>query len=67
MFIDDELGGCSDDDFAPITLLDEDHEEALLDNEDGEDEVDNVEELAQDGAGDVTKTFRFVFCKIQTT
>ena len=30
----------------------EDHKEALLDNEDGEDEGDNVEEVAAGGAGD---------------
>ena len=32
--------------------MDEDHKEALLDNEDGEDEGDNVEEVAEGGAGD---------------
>ena len=52
MFLDDELGGCSDDDFEPIPLMDEDHKEALLDNEDGEDEGGNVEEVAEGGAGD---------------
>ena len=52
MFLDDELGGCSDDDFAPIPLMDEDHKEALLDNEDGEDEGGNVEEVAEGGTGD---------------
>ena len=51
MFLDDELGGCSDDDFEPIPLMDEDHKEALLDNEDGGDEGDNVEEVAEGGAG----------------
>ena len=30
----------------------EDHKVALLDNEDGEDEGDNVEEVADGGAGD---------------
>ena len=59
MFLDDELWGCSDDDFEPsdddfepIPLMDEDHKEALLDNEDGKDEGDNVEEVAEGGAGD---------------
>ena len=32
--------------------MDEDHKEALLDNEGGEDEGDNVEEVAEGGAGD---------------
>ena len=49
VFLDDELGGCSDDDFAPIPLMDEDRKEALLDNKDGEDEGDNVEEVAEGG------------------
>ena len=52
MILDDELGGCSDDDFEPISLMDEDHKEAFLDNEDGEDEGHNVEEVAAGGAGD---------------
>ena len=43
MFLDDELGGCSDDEFAPISLMDEEHKEALLDNEDGEYEGNDVE------------------------
>ena len=32
-------------------MTDEDKKEALLDNEDGEDEGDNVEEVAEGGAG----------------
>ena len=32
--------------------MDEDHKEALLGNEYGEDEGDNLEEVAQRGAGD---------------
>ena len=52
VLLDDEFGGCSDDDFEPIPLMDEDHKEALLDNEDGEDEEDDVEEVAEGGAGD---------------
>ena len=52
VFLDDELGGYSDDDVEPIPLMDKDHKEALLDNEDGEDEEDNVEEVAEGGARD---------------
>ena len=51
VFLDDKLGGCSDDDFEPIALMDEDHK-GRGGNEDGEDEGDNVEEVAEGGAGD---------------
>ena len=62
MFLDDELGGCSDDDFEPIPLMDGDYKEALLDNEDAEDEGDNVEENSVKQVGTSTPR-NYLFAK----
>ena len=53
---DDDLGGRSDDDLAPIALMDEHHKEALINNEDVDNQGDNAEELAEGGAGDETSS-----------
>ena len=59
---DDELWGCSDNDFAPIHLMDEGHKEALLDNEDGKDEgcagPEAWRKLLREGFSDVRGPFR---------
>ena len=50
-YIDDDLGGQTDDEVAPVAVMDEDFKEALLDNEDREgDEQNKLAEGA--GAGD---------------